>query len=55
MNRISIHIKQIDNGWLLSVFGCGVQEGAPEDKYFETLEKALEYLKTNNHVFTGEK
>ena len=52
MNRITVEIKQIDNGWLLSVLGCE-KVSAPLDHFFPTFKDVLEYLKVNEHVFTG--
>lgn len=51
MNKITIEIKQIDNGWLLSVLGCEMKVSAPRDHYFPTLPDILEYLKVNEKVF----
>lgn len=50
MNRITITMTQIDNGWLLSVLGCE-KVSAPLNHFFPTLKDILEYLKVNEHVF----
>lgn len=51
MNRVTIEIRKIDGGWLLSVGGCEMNVAVPQERYFETLPKVLEYLKVNEHVF----
>lgn len=50
MRRTIIEIKKIDNGWLLSVEGNETIVSAPQEMYFETLPKVLEYLKVNAHA-----
>jgi len=45
MRKTKVEIKQIDNGWLLTIEGDDLAIITITEKYFETFLQVLEYLK----------